>query len=66
MQIIVKQLSVKLSSFLSENDNKYNVTSEWVNNWLSKNGASFEAKIVGKDGKEINGATVLITKKGDA
>ena len=66
MQIIVKQLSEKLTSFLEDNGNKYNVTSDWVNNWLSKNGAPFEAKIVGKDGKEIAGATVLICKKGDA
>lgn len=62
--IIVKQISDKLEKFLDENNSKYNVTSDWVNNWLDDNKAPFRARIVGQDGKEIHGATVLIEKKG--
>ena len=63
MGIIVKQLSDKLVSFLNSHDGQYNVSSEWVNKWLSENKADIEASIVDSDGNEISGATVLIKQK---
>jgi hypothetical protein len=63
MGIIVKQLSDKLLAFLNSNNGQYNVTSEWVNDWLSENKAEIEAIIVDSNGNEISGATVLIKQK---
>jgi len=61
--IIVKQMATKLHDFLAKNNGKFNVTPEWVNNWLNENNADLAVKIVGRDGQEIIGATVLIAKK---
>lgn len=62
MAVIIGQLTQKLNAFLDTQGGKHHVTSSWVNNWLKENKAPFEARIVGKDGNEIIGATVLITK----
>lgn len=63
MGIIVKQISGKLDDFLDDNNGEYNVTPQWVNEWLEHNNSDLRVTIVGKDGNEIDGATVLITKE---
>jgi hypothetical protein len=61
--IIIKQVSGKLDAFLDKNNGEYNVSPLWVNGWLKNNNSDLRVTIVGKDGNEIEGATVLITKE---
>jgi hypothetical protein len=63
MGIIIKDLSNKLGKHIDEKNGEIFVDAKWVNDWLEKNGASFIAKIVDENGKEISGSKVSITKK---
>jgi hypothetical protein len=63
MGIIIKDLSNKLKKHIDEKGGVIFIDSQWVNDWLEKNDASFTTTIVDESGNKIPGAKVSITKK---
>lgn len=63
MNIIINDLSNKLSAAIKEKHGVIPVTSSWVNSWLEEKKAAFVVSIVDKDGNEIKDARVEIKER---